>query len=117
MRTVSELLGASLHDVFSDRDADRRAAVIDEIYTEDVVFTDPDGVGRGRAHLASKVAELQSRFPADFEFTEDGPRYVGPGHGALAWAVGPNGSPVARGVDVITVTDGRISALTTLLAT
>ena len=115
MRTIAELLVANLHEVFGNRDAVRRAAVIDEIYAEDVVFTDPDGSTRGRAAVAAKAAELLDGMPAEFRFTEAGPQYLGVDQGALAWEVGPEGAPVARGVDVITVDAGRITSLLTLL--
>lgn len=116
MRTVPELLTASLHQVFGNRDADQRAAVIEEIYAEDVEFTDPDGTSRGRSELSAKVTELVDNMPAEFRFVEAGPRYVGTDRGALAWELGPQGAPVARGVDVVTVEDGRITSLVTLLA-
>jgi SnoaL-like domain len=116
MRTVSELLAASLHEVFGDRDAVRRAAVIDEIYAADVEFTDPNGVSRGRPELAAKVSELVNNMPLEFRFVEAGPRYVGNDRGALAWDLGPQGAPVVHGVDLVTVQNGRITSLVTLLA-
>ena len=54
--------------------------------------------------------------PADFSLEEDGPRYVGPDTAALAWRLGPPGSPVARGIDTLTIRDGRVSILRTLIA-
>jgi len=44
------------------------------------------------------------------------PRYVGPDTAALAWRFGPPGSPVARGIDILTIRDGRVSVLRTLIA-
>lgn len=116
MRTIAELLTASLHDVFGNRDAERRAAVIEEIYTEDISFTDPDGTSRGRPAVAAKVDELLGSMPPEFRFSEAGPKYAGTGRGALPWELGPAGAPVARGVDVITVEEGRITAIVTMLA-
>jgi hypothetical protein len=65
--------------------------------------------------LEAKAAGLLDGVPADFVFESDGVAYAGADVGALAWTFGPNGSPVARGIDIITVTDGRISSLRTLL--
>ncbi|QNE37160.1 nuclear transport factor 2 family protein [Leifsonia shinshuensis] len=115
MSSIQDLLDANLHRVFGERDAAARRAAIDKVYTEDVVFTDPDGTASGRDALAAKADELLGGLPADFAFSEDGPRYEGAGRGALAWALGPAGAPVARGVDIIVVRDGRISELQTLL--
>ncbi|MEU5768327.1 nuclear transport factor 2 family protein [Streptomyces asoensis] len=114
MHSVTDLLAANLHEVFGNRDPVSRRAAIDRIYTEDVVFTDPEGVTTGRDAIEDKAATLLADAPADGGFTEDGHRYAGPQHGALAWAFGPPGVPAVRGIDVITVRDGRISAILTM---
>ncbi|WP_019135387.1 nuclear transport factor 2 family protein [Cellulomonas massiliensis] len=116
MADVSELLDANLYRVFNVRDAESRRRAIDETYTDDVTFTDPEGTVTGRDALEERAAALLGRTPATFEFVEDGPRYVGTGAGALAWRFGPPDEPVVRGIDVITVRDGRISELRTMLA-
>jgi hypothetical protein len=79
--------------------------------------------GRSPTRKASPQAGTRSRpgralldkAPPGSPFTEDGPPYAGPDRGAPAWAFGPGGDPRARGVDVITVGGGRISAVLTLL--
>ena len=115
MADVRELLGTNLHRVFNNRDADARRRVIADTYTDDVTFTEPEGTVTGRVALDERAAALLGRVPATFEFAEDGPRYVGTSTGALAWRFGPPGAPVVRGIDVITVRDGRISELRTML--
>ncbi|MEU6841674.1 nuclear transport factor 2 family protein [Streptomyces sp. NPDC046716] len=114
MYPVTDLLAANLHEVFGNRDPASRRAAIDRIYTEDVVFTDPEGVTTGIDALEDKAATLLTNAPADFEFTEDGQRYAGPLTGALAWTFGPPGTPAVRGIDVITVRDGRIATILTM---
>jgi ketosteroid isomerase-like protein len=117
MSSVPDLLAANLHDVFGNRDAAGRRAAIDRTYTEDVAFTDPEGTVTGRDALDRKAAGLLATVPADFVFTEEGDRYAGPATGALAWSFGPaGGEPAARGIDIITVRDGRIAALVTIFA-
>jgi SnoaL-like domain len=116
MPTVQELLAANLFDVFGSRDPAARAAVAADVYAEDVAFTDPESSRTGLDALLAAAAGLIDPAPPDFAFTADGPVYVGDGTGALAWAFGPAGAPVARGVDVITVRDGRIATLLTLLS-
>lgn len=116
MATVLELLHANLHDVFDNRDAAARRARIDEVYTDDVLFTDPEGPATGRDIVEERAAKLLAELPADFTFAEDGIAYLGPDAGALAWTVGPaGGEPVVRGIDVITVRDGRIATLLTIV--
>ena len=113
MASVSDLLSANLHDVFGNRDASARRETIDRIYSEDVVFTDPEGTAQGRSALDDKATGLLAGVPNDFIFTEDGERYVDTNIGALAWAFGPVDAPVARGIDVITVLDGTITSVRT----
>ena len=116
MAEVRVLLDANLHRVFGNRDAAARRRVIEETYTEDVTFTDPEGTVTGRDALDERAGALLAGVPESFHFVADGPVYVGADGGALAWAFGPPGSPVARGIDVVTVRDGRISELRTMLA-
>lgn len=115
MSSIQDLLDANLHRVFGERDAAARRAAIDEVYADDVVFIDPEGSVIGREALAAKADELLRDLPEAFAFSEDGPRYEAADSGALAWALGPAGSPVARGIDLIVVRDGRIAELRTLL--
>ncbi|WP_433830232.1 nuclear transport factor 2 family protein [Actinoplanes sp. CA-015351] len=114
MSTVIELLAANLTDVFGNRDASARRAAIERIYTEDVAFIDPEETVRGWDALEEKARGLLEKVPADFVFAEDGHRYAGPDRGALAWSFGPAGEPAVRGIDIITVRDGRISELVTI---
>jgi hypothetical protein len=113
---IAELLTADLHRVFGNRDAVSRRAAVEETYAADVVFSDPDETLVGRDALEEKAAALLAGAPADAEFAEDGPAYVGAGWGALAWRLGPTDAPLARGVDVVVVVDGRITELRTALA-
>ena len=116
MPDATALLNANLHDVFSERDPDARRAVIERTYAEDVKFIDPDAEVVGREALDNRAQELLDRAPADYVLEEDGPRYVGADTAALAWRLGPPGGPVAaRGIDILTVRDGRVVVLNTLL--
>jgi len=116
MPDAKELLHSNLHEVFSERDPDERRAAIERTYAEDVKFIDPEGEVVGRQALNDRAQKLLDDAPADFVLEEDGPRYVSPETAALAWRLGAPGSPVARGIDILTVRDGRVSVLTTLLA-
>ena len=116
MASVSELLAANLHDVFGNRDPITRRQAIERVYSDDVAFTDPDGTVRGRSAVEAKAAALLAGAPSDSVFVEDGNRYVGTDIGVLAWAFGPMGAPVVRGIDVITVVDGLITSVRTLLS-
>lgn len=115
MASVHDLLTANLHDVFGNRDAASRHSAVDAIYTDDVVFVDPEGTNTGRDAVEQKAAALLDEAPLDFGFTEDSISYTGVDTGALAWAFGPADHPVVRGIDIITVRDGRIASIRTLV--
>ena len=46
---------------------------------------------------------------------EDGLGYVSPDTAAKPWRFGPPGSPVVRGIDILTVRDGSVSVVRTLI--
>jgi len=117
MPEAKELLHSNLHEVFSERDPQRRRAAIERTYTEDVTFIDPEGEFAGRQALSDQAQKLLDGLGAGFVFEEDGPQYVGTDTAALAWRIGPPGSPVARGIDILTIRDGRVSVERTLIAT
>jgi SnoaL-like domain len=116
MADAKELLHSNLHEVFSERDPERRWAAIERTYTEDVMFIDPDGEVVGRQALNDKAQKLLDGPLAGFVHEEDGPSYVGGDTATLAWRVGPPGKPIVRGVDVVTIRDGRLSVVRTLMA-
>jgi hypothetical protein len=93
MPDVNELLHSNLHEVFAERDPERRRVAIERTYAEDVTFIDPEGEVVGRQALSDQAQKLLDGLVAGFVFEEDGPRYVGTDTAALAWRLGP---PVAR---------------------
>jgi hypothetical protein len=116
MPEAKELLHSNLHEVFSERDPQRRRAAIERTYTEDVRFIDPEGEFVGWQAVSDQAQKLLDGLLAGFVFEEDGPRYVGTDTAALAWRIGPPGKPIARGIDIVTIRDGRLSVVRTLMA-
>jgi hypothetical protein len=110
-----ELLTRMVEEVFNEPDADRRAAVVAEVFSADVVFTDPSATVTGRDDLAATVTGLLAQGPG-MRFTPSAP-FRGTGDlGMRAWQLGPpGGDPVLSGLDVVRVVDGRIAQLWTLL--
>ena len=115
MPDAKELLHSNLHEVFSEREPERRWAAIERTYTEDVTFIDPDAQFVGWQALNDQAQKLLDGPLAGFLFEEDGPPYFGPDTAALAWRVGPPGNPVVRGIDMLTIRDGRVSFVRTLM--
>jgi len=89
---------------------------IGRTYTEDVTFIDPDGEFVGWQALSDQAQKHLDGLLAGYVFEEDGPTYAGTDTAALAWRFGPPGKPIARGIDILTIRDGRVSAVRTLIA-
>ena len=114
MPDAAELLQRN-RDVFAERDPEKRRAAIERTYAEDVRFIDPDGESVGREAINDRAQKILDDAPADFVLEEDGLAYVSPDTAIQAWRFGPPGSPVVRGIDVLTVRDGSVSVVRTLL--
>ena len=110
--SISTLLIRNLQDVFGEGDPQRRRAAIDEIYTEDVVFCDPNkGVYRGRDEIDRIAGAIRSTHPdLSYQPTSE-PEEVGDG-GRVPWVSGrPGEAPAYAGTDFIIARDGRIAAI------
>jgi hypothetical protein len=114
MPDAEELLYMN-REVFSERDPEKRRAAIERTYAEDVRFIDPDGESVGRQALNDRAQKILDDAPADFVLEEDGLKYVGIGTAVQPWRFGPPGSPVVRGIDMLTVSDGRVTVVRTLI--
>ena len=112
---IRELLLANLFAVFGERDRERRLQVIARNYTEDVIWTDPDGTTQGHEAMNEQAQKLLQRMP-DFAFSAAGPVHVSRDLGLLAFNLGvPERPPAVSGIDVALVREGRIARLYTLL--
>ena len=110
-----ELLLANLFAVFNERDPERRLEVIARNYTEDVIWSDPDGTTQGHEALNEQAQKLLDGIPG-FVFSAAGPVHVSRDLGLLAFNLGvPERPPAVSGIDVALVRDGRIARLYTIL--
>src|SRR5215469_13741045 len=110
--SISTLLIRNLQHVFGEGDPTRRRASIDELYTEDIVFYDPNkGVYRGRDEIDRVAGAIRATHP-DFRYQPIGePEEAGDG-GRVSWVSGPPGeAPAYAGTDFIIARDGRIAAI------
>jgi len=108
---IRELLDRNLQEVFGESDDERRRAAIDELWAEDGILYVPPGMIVGREAIDKFAGELRATHPS-FVYTPHGAPQVLHDAGRLAWGSGPRGeTPEYTGWDVITVRDGRISAL------
>ena len=109
--SISTLLTRNLHDVFGENDPARRHAVIDEIFTEDCVFYERNGVHRGRDEI-DRIAGAIRTTHSDFQYRPIAkPEQLG-NAGRVQWVSGrPGEAPAYAGTDFIIARDGRIAAL------
>jgi hypothetical protein len=112
---IRELMLANLFAVFDERDPKRRLDVIARNYTEDVMWSDPDGTFQGHEAMNDQAQKLLDRMP-DFVFSAAGPVHVSRDLGLLNFNLGvPKRPPAVSGLDVALVRDGRIAVLHTLV--
>ena len=109
--TISALLLRNLHDVFGEIDPVRRRASIDEIFHEDAVFYEPNGVYRGRDEIDRIAGVIKAAHP-DFQYRLLSPPEEVGNAGRVRWVEGSPGKPPAvAGTDFIIARDGRIAAV------
>ena len=65
--SISTLLTRNLHDVFGEGDPARRRVAIDDIFTEDCVFYEPQGIYRGRQEIDRIAGVIRATHP-DFQY-------------------------------------------------
>ena len=109
--SISTLLIRNLHDVFGENDPARRRAAVDEIFTENCVFYQPQGIHRGRDEIDRVAGAIRATHP-DFQYQPIAePEELG-NAGRVKWVAGrPGQAPAYAGTDFIIAHDGRIAAV------
>ncbi len=109
--SISTLLTRNLQEVFGENDPAHRRAAIEEIFTEDCVFYEPNGVHRGRDEI-DRVADAIRATHHDFRYQPIAEAEELGNAGRVQWVEGrPGEAPAYAGTDFIIVRDGRITAL------
>jgi hypothetical protein len=107
--SISTLLTRNLQDVFGENDPVRRRAAINELFTEDCVFYDPNkGVYRGRDEIDGIAGEIRATH-RDFRYQPIAePEEAGNGR-RIRWVEGrPGEAPALAGTDFLIARDGRL---------
>ena len=108
---ISTLLTRNLHDVFGENDPVRRKKAIDEIFTEDCVFHEPNGVYHGREEIDRVAGKIKQTHP-DFRYQVIGePEELGNAGRVRCVSGRPGEAPAYAGTDFIIARDGRIAAV------
>jgi hypothetical protein len=109
--TIEMLLKRNLLKVFGEHDPAKRRAAIEELFVEDLVFSDHHQRHVGREALDGAVRALHERLPG-YAFKPIGGAQTLTDSGRLAWSFGPTEDPERiTGLDVVVVRGDRIAAL------
>jgi SnoaL-like protein len=109
---ISTLLLRNLSDVFGENDPARRRSAIDDLWTEDGVFYDPQsGAHRGRDEIDRVAGAIKATHP-DFRYRPIAdPEELG-NAGPVRWISGhPGEAPAYAGTDFLIAHDGRIATV------
>jgi hypothetical protein len=87
-RNLAYLLPENLSRVFNETDLDKRKGAITDLWDEDGIFIDPDGVHQGPEELSAVVTALQRKFPGSV-FKVTSPIQENFGVGRVSWEYGP----------------------------
>ncbi|MHC2365270.1 nuclear transport factor 2 family protein [Rhizobium leguminosarum] len=108
---IRELLDRNLQEVFGESDDARRRAAIAELWAADGTLYVPPGAIIGHDAINKFAGDLRATHP-HYVYTPYGKPQVLHNAGRLAWGSGPpDEAPEYTGWDVITVRDGKITAL------
>jgi hypothetical protein len=112
----TQLITASLHEVFGERDPARRRAAVQRTFAVGVTFHDPEGTVTGHEALEAKIEALYAGAPPDWAFLAAAPAAEVADLGRATWTFGPPGGPAAvRGMDIGIVADGKIVTMYTII--
>ncbi|GHE82950.1 isomerase [Amycolatopsis deserti] len=97
-------------DVWNQTDADKRRALVADLFTPEATYTDPVGSVRGTDGIDGFIAAAQEQF-AGLEFSLGGAVDGHHDQARFTWHLGAPGAaePLAIGFDVVTIEDGRIN--------
>ncbi|OXM72355.1 MULTISPECIES: nuclear transport factor 2 family protein [Amycolatopsis] len=97
-------------DVWNETDADKRRALVEDLFTPDATYTDPLGAVRGTDGIDGFVAGAQAQF-AGLTFSLGGAVDGHHDQARFTWHLGAPGAaePLVIGFDVVVIDNGRIS--------
>jgi hypothetical protein len=109
--SISALLLRNLEDVFGENDPARRRIAIEELFHEDAVFYEPNGVYRGRDEIDRIAGVIRAAHP-DFRYQPLSPPEERGDSGRVQWVEGvPGKAPDVAGTDFIIAREGKIAAI------
>jgi hypothetical protein len=94
--------------LWNETNADRRQALLADLWTEDGTYVDPLMQGKGHNEIDALISAVQRRFP-DFRFALIGQPEGYGDNVRFSWQLGPEGAegPI-KGTDFATLDSGRL---------
>lgn len=100
---------------WNETDPERRRELIARTWTAEGRYLDPLMAGDGHDGIDAMIAGVQSQFPG-YRFRRTGDIDAHHDRIRFAWQLGPEGGlPLAGGLDVGVIADGRLAAITGFL--
>ena len=108
----TQLLEDNIRLVWNERDPAARLQAIKRLYSIDAKLCHVGSVETGHENINASVSAVLKGLPAGFEFTLQKPVIINNGIGRAIWGAVPGGqAPVATGMDIVQLQDGKIQAL------
>ncbi|NMH26644.1 nuclear transport factor 2-like protein [Flavobacterium silvaticum] len=114
MEKTTFLLEDSLFKIWNNRNATERLSEMARIYAADIHFYESDDSEPfiGFEAINNLISNLQSQWAPEFAFQTENPVQVNHDMEAASWHLGiPGQNPVAGGMDVALVENGKIKKL------
>ena len=106
------ILIRNLLEVFNERDPSKRGLAIQDLYTDDAIFFEPENAFTGHAAINQQVTEVLQTLPPEALFQATGPMTSNHDVARVSWTLGvPNGPVLASGIDVGVLDGDRIAKL------
>jgi len=113
--TVAELMRRNFDEIFIERDAAKREAMMRECYAEDCVWIHPGGRLVGIAAINESATEVRRTIP-DYRYSVVGEIQTMHTVGMCRWGSGLPGEPFRyTGTDVLEARDGKVAVFYTFI--
>ncbi|RZJ73038.1 nuclear transport factor 2 family protein [Flavobacterium sp.] len=109
---IAELVEKNLRQVWAQRDASERIKIIESLYSADAKLFEEGHQTSGYEAINDAVTNVLQNFPQEFTFFLLRPIAVNGNMAKTSWGIGSDlQAPVATGIDITLVEDGKIKAL------
>jgi hypothetical protein len=114
MREVQEVVDRYI-GAWNETDPAKRRELIGRTWTEGGKYLDPLMAGEGQEGIDAMIEAVQSRFPG-YRFRRTSEIDAHHDRVRFSWELGPDGgAPLAGGLDVGVIADGRLRSITGFL--